>query len=53
MIIAGEEKKKSKSRFSNEEKDAFLYALARITGNLIDEINSWEEHEVGKDSFPE
>ena len=39
--------------FSNEEKDAFLYALARITGNLIDEINSWEEHEVGKDSFPE
>lgn len=29
--------------FSEEEKDAFLYAFARITGNLIDEINSWEK----------
>lgn len=31
--------------FSDEEKDAFLYAFARITGNLIDEINSWEKPE--------
>lgn len=26
--------------FSKEEKDSFLYAFARITGNLIDEMNA-------------
>lgn len=31
--------------FSEKEKEDFLYAFARITGNLIDEINGWNENE--------
>lgn len=31
--------------FSDEEKESFLYAFAKINGNLIDEINGWKKAE--------